>query len=521
MFSAIENKYGSGDLVWGFVNGLYFSDVTILTVGFGDLYPTSNIGRGLVFPYVVGGIIMLGLMVTSLTKFAEDLGSEKIIQKHIENSRVKTAGRTVTSSVELEHRKELHAGERPIISAPFNPVDRSHRRMPTIKIADEKPKGDASDDSPNSKSSQPLARLTRAATNFVAKPRTPKLILLREEKDRFEAMRRIQDDTESFKKWTGLSFSVVAFAILWCVGAVVFWQCEHAGQGMTYFQALYFCYVSLLTVGYGDMAPKSNPGRPFFVVWSLIAVPTMTILVSHLGTTVVEAFKHGVSSAADFTFLPKHGVWRKLIDRYPWLVDWFTKRRERKAAQRRIEEGFPTGPARDSGEEPKTIEQLAKDDPSAHELARRLAHAIKAVAKDARDDPDKRYSYEEWVEHTRLIRFTVRRDDDTTDDEGEGMVEWDWIGENSPMLAKGSEASFVLDRLCESMNRYIRRLSVDPRDVPARKPSPMPSGGLIRRKGSQDSGLQQDAGSASDMAKSGSDRSMPIRRRPGHDEDEE
>lgn len=522
MFSAIENKYGSGDLVWGFVNGLYFSDVTILTVGFGDLYPTSNIGRGLVFPYVVGGIIMLGLMVTSLTKFAEDLGSEKIIQKHIENSRVKTAGRTVTSSVELEHRKELHAGERPIISAPFNPVDRSHRRMPTIKIADEKPKGDASDDSPNSKSSQPLARLTRAATNFVAKPRTPKLILLREEKDRFEAMRRIQDDTESFKKWTGLSFSVVAFAILWCVGAVVFWQCEHAGQGMTYFQALYFCYVSLLTVGYGDMAPKSNPGRPFFVVWSLIAVPTMTILVSHLGTTVVEAFKHGVSSAADFTFLPKHGVWRKLIDRYPWLVDWFTKRRERKAAQRRIEEGFPTGPARDSGEEPKTIEQLAKDDPSAHELARRLAHAIKAVAKDARDDPDKRYSYEEWVEHTRLIRFTVRRDDDTTDDEGEGMVDWDWIGENSPMLAKGSEASFVLDRLCESMNRYIRRLSVNPRDVPARKPSPMPSGGLIRRnKGSQDSGLQQDAGSASDMAKSGSDRSMPIRRRPGHDEDEE
>ena len=59
----------------------------------------------------------------------------------------------------------------------------------------------------------------------------------------------------------------------------MFWQCEHAVQGMTYFEALYFCYVSLLTIGYGDLAPQSNPGRPFFVFWSLIAVPTMTILV--------------------------------------------------------------------------------------------------------------------------------------------------------------------------------------------------------------------------------------------------
>jgi hypothetical protein len=40
--------------------------VTILTVGFGDLYPTSDLGRGIVFPYSVGGIIMLGLVRTFL-----------------------------------------------------------------------------------------------------------------------------------------------------------------------------------------------------------------------------------------------------------------------------------------------------------------------------------------------------------------------------------------------------------------------------------------------------------------------
>ena len=36
---------------WSFVDSLYFCDVTILTVGFGDLHPNGDVGRGLVFPY--------------------------------------------------------------------------------------------------------------------------------------------------------------------------------------------------------------------------------------------------------------------------------------------------------------------------------------------------------------------------------------------------------------------------------------------------------------------------------------
>lgn len=73
--------------------------------------------------------------------------------------------------------------------------------------------------------------------------RKPRLLLLREEKDRFEAMRRIQADSEKFKKWMGLFWSVTTFLILWCVGAAVFQQTEKDTQGMGYFQALYFWYV--------------------------------------------------------------------------------------------------------------------------------------------------------------------------------------------------------------------------------------------------------------------------------------
>lgn len=43
------------------------------------------------------------------------------------------------------------------------------------------------------------------------------------------------------------------------------------------------------------------------------------------------------------------------------------------------------------------------------------------------------------------------------DEEEEGVVEWDWLDENSPMLSDQSEAEWVLDRLCESLLRWLKR----------------------------------------------------------------
>lgn len=132
MFSRVEN--GSSDFDWSYANALYFCDVTILTVGFGDLYPASNTGRGLVFPYSVGGIIMLGLVISSITKFAAELGVDNVLQKHVEKSRTRTIGRAVTTSLELRYREGIESDIRPTISGPINPVDRTM----SLRIIDNK-----------------------------------------------------------------------------------------------------------------------------------------------------------------------------------------------------------------------------------------------------------------------------------------------------------------------------------------------------------------------------------------------
>ena len=408
---------------WSFADALYFCDVTILTVGFGDFHPPNDVGRGLVFPYSVGGIIILGLMVSSINKFAQELGRDNIIKSHVEKRRANTIKRSVTTTFELEQRQAQNRKKQ----------KNNHQQAAPF-----------------------MNTLRRVAS------REPRIVMLYEEKDRFNAMRNIQKSTSDFKKYYALTMSVLAFGILWCVGAVGFWKAEAKTQGLTYFQALYFCYVSLLTIGYGDLSPTSNAGKPFFIVWSLIAVPTMTILISDMGDTVIASFKRGTFTLADWTVLPKAGLYRAFVDRHPWLYHWLKKRSEVKAERERFTGGSPGPEDEDIDIRPaKTIEEIAAQEPSEldeHILARKLAIAIRHTANDLKSDTPRRYNYEEWVEFTRLIRFSRKTERELAEEEEEeGLVEWDWIGEKSPMMAEQSESEWVLDRLCESLDRYMRK----------------------------------------------------------------
>ncbi|GIZ36691.1 hypothetical protein CKM354_000015900 [Cercospora kikuchii] len=465
IFSAVERgpgtetddeSDGTESAKWSFVNALYFSDVTILTVGFGDFYPQSNVGRGLVFPYSVGGIVVLGLMITSITAFVRELGTENVVKGHKERTRARTIDRTAKTSLELECMRTADNTGQTTISTNS---DAGNSSLPHRLGSDDGSQGGACDDSRQHYSKTAVRRATTWAPHRRVFPSRPsRLVLLRAEKDRFEAMRRIQRSTSRFKKWYGLLMSVLAFGFLWCIGAVVFWQAEKStANEMTYFKALYFGYVSLLTIGYGDLAPKSNAGRPFFVFWSLIAVPTMTILVGDLSDTIVRQFKQGTSGIADFTVLPQKGIWRGLLHRQPRVVAFMQARKDRKQLEERQRGGLPYGPEPENGIPQPTIDELASEDTTRAELAQRLANSIKQVSQDTRKGKEKKYTYEEWVEFTRLIRFTADKEENELA-EDDDLVEWDWLGDKSPMMANKSEAEFVLERLSESVSRYVRRV---------------------------------------------------------------
>lgn len=109
-------------------------------------------------------------------------------------------------------------------------------------------------------------------------------------------------------------------------------------------------------------------------------------------------------------------------------------------------------------------EQDSAKIPTRASLSRRLALSIQKVSGDLRLSEPKRYSYEEWVEFTRLIRLTTPERLNrnlgtvtTEHEDEEGLVEWDWIGDDSPMMSTMSESEWLLERLCESLVRLEKR----------------------------------------------------------------
>lgn len=459
--------------------------MTILTVGFGDLYPMTNAGRAILIPYSVGGIITLGLVIQAIYRAVQEIGEKNIAQHHFEQQRQRTSGRAVRSSLEMQRREiELElANERAMAKQAARPSGRSTGTGKLYHAALTRR---------NSNSSGGPASIALSRQSTMIK-KNKQVVLLKEEKQRFEAMRKIQKQSQSWRNWFRLGVTLGIFATFWLVGAVFFWAAERGTTSQTYWQTIYFCWVAIVSIGYGDFSPKTGSGRCFFIIWSLLAVPTMTVLAGDLSTTVVSLVKHGSNSLTDFTIMPQEGLWRDMIDKRPYLFlympTWLEKRAkaaDRKRAEQKRKEANMNGNGTEfsNGHAEKTdVEAVEQDDrfaagtetanlsdlvdqhtrdvkkaPDARALARQLALAIRRTADDLQLDTPREYTYEEWAEFTRLIRFSaVGGSADIVREEDEGMIDWDWIGEDSPMMSGGTETHFILERLVESLVRYLKR----------------------------------------------------------------
>ncbi|KAK4180847.1 hypothetical protein QBC36DRAFT_176740 [Triangularia setosa] len=450
-----------------YADSLYFSQVTILTVGFGDFAPKSDSGRGFLFAFQIIGVIFLGLVISSLTRFAANISADKIIKRHRQHKRESTVGRTVTSERELRERLGL-------------PPVRSD------SAAAEGELGEGASEYARRASIMQLGRLEivgRAVTFYEGKTRDAvsseedarrerrkrrrqKLLLLEKDKDRFDLMRQIQEETKHWKQhisWA-LGMALLAFFFFWTIGALVFMVTETRISQWRYFDSLYFCFVAILTIGYGDLAPKSNIGKPFFIVWSITAVPIVTVLVQQMSQTVVMAINRGTFTLADWTIMPKKGMLKSFLAHHPTIARVFTRKQSDTEKGKR-----PEAPAQDEtqldemepehpfDQQPSGNQEEQKRKHNENELAKELSKAIKAVAHDLRSHPPKVYSYEEWAKFTELIRFTAFSSLERAESgKGDEKIEWDWIGEDGPLLTDVTEAEWILDRLCESLGRWMK-----------------------------------------------------------------
>ncbi|KAK6209269.1 hypothetical protein LQW54_006481 [Pestalotiopsis sp. IQ-011] len=249
VFSHIEN--------WQYLDAVYWADVTLFTVGYGDYSPMTNLGRGLLIPYALVGVISLGLVIGSIRSLILDRGKRRLDARMLESKR----------------RQYLRHLRRRGKDGILHPIEDSSRE------------GDLD----SSENQSPLTELERREKEF-------------------ELMRKIQKRASTKRRWMALAVSASTWFILWTVGAKIFQESEAPYQNWSYFDAFYFAFTGLTTIGYGDLTPVSPCGKAFFVFWSLLALPTMTVLISNAGDTVIKWIRDATLKLGNLTILPgEHG----------------------------------------------------------------------------------------------------------------------------------------------------------------------------------------------------------------------
>lgn len=419
---------------WDFLDAVYYITVTLFTIGFGDFSPKTHLGRGLFFPMAIGGILFVGLIVTSISTLVLDRGSTKVTIRMVEKARQK-------------------------VLRDFDPKGGTTRLNPLKK--------------------------QKAINDCTSE-------LGRREQE-FDIMRDVQKMAANYNRTIALSLSLGMVILLWFIGAVIFWQAEKGAQDWSYFESLYFTYVSLLTIGYGDFYPQDNSAKPAFVLWALIALPTLTVLIGSIGGIINEGANSITLWIGDH--LPERSSALSAV-----------KGEASKAKGDAFKEAKPPGVLEDGKsditgtEDPAHAEAIKGMMQSMHENQGASAEhgaagtqyrqyllikEMKNVVKHMDATPPRQYSYAEWTWFLRLLGEDessperhrkpgdVRNAETATDgantqeeDAGarntSGYVEpWSWLGRRSPLMTATDEPKWVLGRLMQALEKESRQQGED------------------------------------------------------------
>ncbi|KAF2435616.1 voltage-gated potassium channel [Tothia fuscella] len=476
---------------WEFLDAVYWADFTLLTIGIGaDFTPKTHLGRSLLFPYAIGGVVTVGLVIGSIRTLVLERGKKKMEARFTEKRRQRVLG-----TMDKHH----------VVKSGFRKYKFSEDGLTEFQRREQE----------------------------------------------FNIMRKIQLGAEKRRKWLALGLSTAAALTLWLLGAVVFMLAEKKQQ-WSYFVSLYFSYTTLLTIGYGDLQPTSNSGKPFFVFWSLLAIPTLTILISNMGDTVVKAFSDLTIWAGSLTILPGENGPKATLRA---SIDRITSGKSRKFMRKRRDSntgvkirqplGFlPFESGHDDMDKKNTPEDHAMDRLAGHlekeeleeaeEAGKRgdtlerdlhfyhyvLARELRNLMKDIQASPPKEYTYAEWAFFLKLLGQHEEDDDlhrpalksqwDDKDqnkqlenvgkaagDDGE-LHHWSWLGTRSPLMASKNEANWVMERLASKLESELHRLRSNNPKVKKEKP-PISMDDL--RKGKNGEGEKSDKDDTSDSSK--------------------
>lgn len=272
----------------------------------------------------------------------------------------------------------------------------------------------------------------------------------------FRTMRLLRANVRLHQTNFSLAISCIFFLLFWLVGAAIFHYCE----GWNFFNSVYFCFLCLLTIGYGDFHPVTAFGRVFFIQWAITAIPLMTILISNAGDKLYE-LADGVDTIASFLL-----NWRNWFMAFKWSLDNVS---DQNASNPNLNKTSASNTSDsvsnlDVAVLDETLEgsevfvtesdytdvqrDMIERHRASHEILDRF-NALRVVMFDTLDDPGKRYSLDEWTDALQKLQ---------TDDSDQLADPEFWLGELSPLRLPIKEPNYILLKMFFRIEKDLHHL---------------------------------------------------------------
>lgn len=246
----------------------------------------------------------------------------------------------------------------------------------------------------------------------------------------FEVMLKVRRKALLTEKRYSLFILMLVFLVFWLTGALAF----HVSEGWNYFDAIYFCFMCFITVGYGDFAPASPFGRMFFVQWAIIAVPLMTTLVSIMSDDIFEhiASMKRLCKKVCILALGSIKLWGTPVEHPQNTLDDDIVRQISKDELLLDNEGNPK-----HGE-------LLKQKLMAESVYADFELMIRFL-RDAIEEPEKSYDLAQWTEIVKKLA-------------PDASVEQFWLSQNLPLRLPMKQPNFLLNKMLVHIGKELRAL---------------------------------------------------------------
>ncbi|XP_060096822.1 potassium channel subfamily K member 18 [Heteronotia binoei] len=254
---------------WSFLGSLFFCCTVFTTVGYGHTYPVTRLGKYLCMLYALFGIPLMFLVLTDMGDILAAILSASY--NKVRQLQSKLVPRLCLASFCKKNKKSKPAAlslkqSKIVLHEPLN-IAQVLRSQSSLK---RKPG--------QSRNAEIFEKLIARENQFLAPPKSiercsscPQLATGKMMDEMIDNIDNIGKEVEKLDVPFPL-MTVIVFAYISCAAAIL----PHWESHLNFEEAFYFCFITLTTIGFGDIALQ-HPN--FFLFFSLYIVIGIEIVI--------------------------------------------------------------------------------------------------------------------------------------------------------------------------------------------------------------------------------------------------